>query len=422
MKSLSTCFLILVIIVSSLLSWHNMIYQVDTLSPFYTDEVANVQAIVSFLSKGAYISDRYGPLYSSGIAATWPSAIGWFIGHSLFASRLAAAFFCWLLALVLGYWFFRRNGYGPIESIAAPVCIWGLSITAPLAIPYWFGFMYTLGELNTVILIGFGILLLSRHPLLSMIFFGLAFWHGKFSFFLLVTAVVLGDILSQRLSMQRIMHRLLKYGIFFSMPLIIWLVWLCLRFDLAMIKQWFAYTWQWVDHNPSFYVEGIPSGFSWDVLKQRLSSPYCEWAGYTLGTKIKDLFLTLGAIGVTFVGLNLAKRKIITISEREKWISAMLAFSILFYSSFYFFIHSVMWQRHLQAAVYAGFGLFIFWGSKWARSCSYNLRWFFYAAAVLLIVLQAVSSAKHPIFQHQITYSRSCTDLYSSKCDPTIYK
>lgn len=423
MKSLSAVFLILIAVLSSLLSWHNMVYQADNLPAFYNDEVANVQAIVSFFSNGVYRNDRYGLAYTSGLAVTWPSVIGWYLGHSMLASRLSCAFFSWFFSLLLGFCFFRRSKYTRIESITAAACLWGLTITTPFALPYWFGFMYNLGELNTIILIGFGLFLLSKHPRLSTFIFGITFWHGKFIYFPLICAILLGNIFSQKLSVKKILNRVLRDLIVFLLPLFIWIGWLYLKFGIPTIKQWLLDEHNWFNINKTVHVPSLSSvKFSLAALKERLNSSQFEWVSYTLGTKIKNLFFSFGAIGLTLIGLMVAKKKKLIISHREKWISIMVIISIGFYCMLYFFIRPGMWQRYFLPAIYTGLGLFVFWCSKWVRNCSFNLRPFFYTAAIFLVILQGINIMKHPILRSQSSYARSCTNLYSAQCDPTMYK
>src|SRR3989338_9968441 len=160
-------YLTIIIVFSSVLFWYNNIYWADTLASFYVDEVPNTQAAVSFFTNGWYQTDRYDLFYSSGIAATWPSAIGWALGQNLLASRLGCLFFAWVSALVLGYSFFIRQGYTRWEALAVTVCLWAMTTTSPVAFPYWHGFIYNLGEFNSALLVGFGVLWLGRYPLLS---------------------------------------------------------------------------------------------------------------------------------------------------------------------------------------------------------------------------------------------------------------
>lgn len=412
----STYLLILLTIAISVFSWHLMIREADTL-PYFSDEVANVQATTSFFSTGNYMNDRYGLVYSSGIAVTWPSAIGWNLYHHMLGSRISCTFFSWFFAVLLGFYFFRDNGYTGIEAIATSVYLWAVTVTSPLALPYWYGFMYNLGELNSIVLIGFGLLLISRHPFLSVFMFGLAVWHGKYLYFPLVLVVLLVNLYVQKLSVKRMIVIAGWYFVIFLLPLLIWMGWLCLKLDAAIMKQWLLTQFGWLDQMQGKHALLPSAKISLSTLGERLSSPNLEWAGYSKGTKMKDLLFSLGAMAITAIGLLAVKGKKFCISDRQIWLSAMAAVIIGIYSIWYFFIHQYMWQRHFQPAIYIGFGLFVFWGVKWVKNCAADLRPLFYAAAALLLVIQVVQGSKHPLFQSQSTYARSCTGLYGAQCE-----
>jgi len=217
----SDVFLIVIIVISILASWKYMIFIADTLPRFDVDEVANVQAAVSLLTDGAYKSDHYNLIYSSGCVVTWPGSVGWLIGRNLFGSRLGNTFFTWGFALLLGYCFFRRFHFTKIEALASATFLWAFITTTPFAFPYWFGFMYTLGETNTLILFGFGLLLISKRPYLGAFIMGLTVFHGKFITMPLAGAVLLANLISQKLSVKDFIKNGVMYAILFLLPLLI---------------------------------------------------------------------------------------------------------------------------------------------------------------------------------------------------------
>lgn len=422
MKLLPSVFLILIILFSSILSWHNMIYKADTLAAFYNDELPNVQSSTSFFANGVYRNDKYGLVYSSGIAVTWPSAVGWYLGHNMLASRLGCAFFSWIFSLLLIFWFFRLNGYARAESITAAVIFWGFTITTPFALPYWFGFMYNLGELNTILLIGFGVFLFGKRPLLSSFIFGVAFWHGKFVYFPLILTMLAGCIFTQGLTARKTVIMAARCAGIFLLPLFIWLGWLLLKLGVPGLKEWLSDELGWFSYTGTKHTPLASLHISWDALKERLTSSKFEWVGYALGTKLKNLLFSFGAILLTLGSLIAAKKKIIKITGREAWLSIMAAVSIGIYCVFYFLINPFMWQRYFLPAIYTGFFLFIFFGVKWMKNISLNLRPVFYAAALILLIAQTAGSIKHPFLERQTSYARLCTDLHSVKYDKDIYK
>ena len=212
------------------------------------------------------------------------------------------------------------------------------------------------------------------------------------------------------------------YLLIFLLPLLLWAGWLCLKLDVATMKQWLLTQFGWLDQMKGKHALLPSAKISLSTLSERLKSPDLEWAGYSKGTQMKDLLFSLGAVGITAIGLIAVYRKKLRISNREIWLSSMASITIGLYSIWYFFIHQHMWQRHFQPAVYTGFGLFVFWGAKVVKHCTVDLRPLFYAVAVLLLAIQTVQEVKHPLVQSQWTYARSCTDLYDTQCEPLDQK
>jgi len=74
----------------------------------------------------------------------------------------------------------------------------------------------------------------------SSFILGIAVWQGKFIYFPYTAAILLGDLFSRRSSLPQMFKRGIGYLIVFILPLLLWMAWLFLRFDLAMVKQWMA--------------------------------------------------------------------------------------------------------------------------------------------------------------------------------------
>lgn len=418
MKSIRDAILIPVIVVVSALSWYIIISTADALPKFPADEVPNVQSAVSFLTGGKYENDAYGLIYSSGPAVTWPGAVGWLAGRNMLGSRLGCAFFSWIFAVTLAFVFLRRKGYSHVGSLASAVCLWGFTITSPFAMPYWFGFMYNLGELNTIILIGIGLLLIGKNPFLSVFIFGVSVWHGKYVYLPFVLAIMSGDILSRKLGAREIMARASAYAAVFLAPLILWVVWIAVRFDMAVAQEWLMTQLGFLEKYGTKHGPQEPIALSVSALMERLRSPELEWANYSTGTKIKNLLFSFGAVGFTLISIIGVKTGRLKATPKEIWISLLASATIGFYSIWYFFVNQFMWQRYFHPAIYIGFGLFIVWGVKWERSFSKFSRPALYLAVILLLAAEVMTVLKRPLLQEQVTYARACTDLYGPQCEP----
>lgn len=396
-----------------------MIHTADQLPAFYSDELANVQADVSFFANGEYRSDGYALGYSSGLAVTWPSAIGWNLMHNMLGSRISCTLFSWAICLLLGFIFFRRWGFTRLDSVAISTALWAFLTTPPFAFPYWFGFMYNLGELNSAALVGLGLLIIDKRPNWTVFIFATTVWLGKLIYFPFVAAIILGSVLARDSSVIDKLKLLLRYAVIFLLPLGLWVAWLYLRFGSAMPGQWVAdqmslFSSLKVVKNSSFVATGS--------LFEHFTSPHWEWMGYSLGNKLKNIIFSLGAVAATIFTLasvNSWKQKI---AAKAIWITSLLSLCILLHAIHHFFIHPHMWQRHFQPSLYIGFGLLVYWSIVWIKQSKVNVKPIFCMLAILLVTTQVFQVYKHWPSFNEPSYARTCTNLHSSVCDPEAYQ
>jgi len=337
----------------------------------------------------------------------------------MLASRISCAFFSWALFLALGMYFFYREGFSILTAFLTSAMLWAVTITTPLAMPYWFGFMYDLGELNSILLVGWGLMFISRWPFLSAFIFGLAVWHGKLIYLPLVCAVLLGDVLAKNFPVKKTLTQLLGLLGVFILPAILWLIFTCFRLDTHTIHSWLEGQLAWFSSMLSKH-KPLPQVFSHQVhWMDRFSSPDLEWSHYSTGTKIKNIILSWGAILMAGASLFYLKNSTGLVSPRGRWTSIMVLLCLAGYSFHFFFLHPFMWQRHFQPALYSGLALWVFWGTKWVIFFQNRLKMALILAVLLILAMQLVSSLKHPLFSTTPTYARACTDLRALSCDPT---
>ena len=393
------CSVLLLFLLVSVLSWQRMIYQVKNLSEF-GDEWVSVQSAVSFFKNGRYESEVEGLIFSSGIVVTWPGAVGWTISHNITGSRLWCALVPWVLAHVLGFLFFTREGYAKEDALLISSFIWALTITPPFSIPYWHGFIYNLGELSSVIIIGFGLLLISKHPLASAFLFGTAVWQGKLLYGPFVTTVLLANLCIQKFTVKKFLAEAGKYAAVFLLPVVLWIAWICIRVNVETLYEWFDQQMKWVVFMNDMHGAGLveSKNISLAGLLERLGSPQLEWIRYSFGTKAKVMFYTLGMVCVMLAGIVAPKFSKLNVSSREKWFSLMGIFTILIFSFWWFFIHDFMWLRHIQPTIYVSFGFLIYWANKWGTAYPKQARPVFYSGAALLLMAQ-IYQALQPLIR-----------------------
>ena len=405
-------------LVASMNSWHMLVTMADR-EKYFVDEMWNANAGLSFVT-GLNYSQNYGGQaisggISTGIVGSLPSALAWLLGGSLFGARLVAGAAVWLLALALGMRFLRGAGFAAHTALLLSTTLWSVTVMPLLGFPYWHGFLLTLGELAGALWLGWGLVIMPKHPVRAAFLWGLAVWHCKFIYAPLAAGfIVLNSVLAQP-DLRSKLRRLLLLAAAFLLPLAAWALLIFLRFGVAGLSGW-------VREYSGFILAGRQrldqSGSFFELLAARLVSPEFEWSSLSAGYRFKMLALSLGAV----IAAPLAMRT--ALAERPHLRSAALYSGVVMavivaYSYWYFLMHLTMWTRHFQPALYSGLGLLVYWGIWLYRirlrpqaGIAQRLQ----LALILLLALQTVLVWRVPLLEPGTSFARSCTDLGGASC------
>ena len=405
-------------LLASINSWHMLVIMADR-EKYFVDEMWNSNAGLSFVT-GLNYSQNYGGQaisggISTGIVGSLPSALAWLLGGSLFGARLGAGAAVWLLALALGMRFLRGAGFAAHTALLLSTTLWSVTVMPLLGFPYWHGFLLTLGELAGALWLGWGLVLMPKHPVRAAFLWGLAVWHCKFIYApLAVGFIVLNSVLAQP-DLRSKLRRLLLLAAAFLLPLAAWALLIFLRFGVAGLSGW-------VREYSGFILAGRQrldqSGSFFQLLAARLVSPEFEWSSLSVGYRFKMLALSLGAV----MAAPLAMRTVL--AERPHLRSAALYSGVVMavivaYSYWYFLLHLTMWTRHFQPALYSGLGLLVYWGIWLYRirlRPQVGIAQRLQLALILLLALQTVLVWRVPLLEPGISFARGCTDLGGASC------
>ena len=405
-------------LLTSVNSWHMLVTMADR-EKYFVDEMWNSNAGLSFVT-GLNYSQNYGGQaisggISTGIVGSLPSALAWLLGGSLFGARLGAGAAVWLLALALGMRFLRGAGFAAHTALLLSTTLWSVTVMPLLGFPYWHGFLLTLGELAGALWLGWGLVIMPKHPVRAAFLWGLAVWHCKFIYAPLAAGfIVLNSVLAQP-DLRSKLRRLLLLAAAFLLPLAAWALLIFLRFGVAGLSGW-------VREYSGFILAGRQrldqSGSFFELLAARLVSPEFEWSSLSAGYRFKMLALSLGAV----MAAPLAMRTVL--AERSHLRSAALYSGVVMavivaYSYWYFLLHLTMWTRHFQPALYSGLGLLVYWGIWLYRirlrpqaGIAQRLQ----LALILLLALQTVLVWRVPLLEPGTSFARGCTDLGGASC------
>ena len=405
-------------LLASINSWYMLVTMADR-EKYFVDEMWNSNAGLSFVT-GLNYSQNYGGQaisggISTGIVGSLPSALAWLLGGSLFGARLVAGAAVWLLALALGMRFLRGAGFAAHTALLLSTTLWSVTVMPLLGFPYWHGFLLTLGELAGALWLGWGLVIMPKHPVGAAFLWGLAVWHCKFIYAPLAAGfIVLNSVLAQP-DLRSKLRRLLLLAAAFLLPLAAWALLIFVRFGFAGLSGW-------VREYGGFILAGRqrldqPGSF-FQLLAARLVSPEFEWSSLSAGYRFKMLALSLGAV----IAAPLAMRTVL--AERPHLRSAALYSAVVMavivaYSYWYFLLHLTMWTRHFQPALYSGLGLLVYWGiwlyRIWLRPQA-GIAQRLQLALILLLALQTVLVWRVPLLEPGTSFARGCTDLGGASC------
>ncbi len=385
--------------------------------PYFIDEIVNNQAALNFFRELDYrspvfLTAPFDAAISTGIASSWPSALGWWLGGNIFSARLALGFFGWAQFLIIAAWACRRCGGSWLGSIAYASLLWLLSMEV---IPNWMNFIVNLGELSGALWLGTGFLLKARWPRASFIAYGIAVWLGKFIFLPIVGALWAADIVETwRKGEFRLSQELARAGFFF-LPLFAWVGLIVGRHGPEVGLAWIRQLTHFVRGN-----SGIASKDRINGLWNRLSSPALEWSGYGFGFRARVLFLLFLPYGLA----ALACSKLVPIWRASRETIILLLLCMAFYTVWWFLWNPLMWFRHLQPALYLSFALWSVFGLQLFRTRLWKPRaeLSFAVLATLLLILLANSARKEkpsPYAHGSEDYSHVCRDPMVPPCYPT---
>ena len=405
-------------LLASVNSWHMLVTMADR-EKYFVDEMWNSNAGLSFVT-GLNYSQNYGGQtisggVSTGIVGSLPSGLAWLLGANLFGARLVAGAAVWLLALALGTRVFFGAGFAVHNALFLSAALWSVTVMPLLGFPYWHGFLLTLGELAGALWLGWGLVLMPKHPVRAAFLWGLAVWHCKFIYAPLAAGfIVLNSVLAQP-DLRSKLRRLLLLAAAFLLPLAAWALLIFLRFGVAGLSGW-------VREYSGFILAGRQrldqSGSFFQLLAARLVSPEFEWSSLSAGYRFKMLALSLGAV----IAAPLAMRTVL--AERPHLRSAALYSGVVMavivaYSYWYFLLHLTMWTRHFQPALYSGLGLLVYWGIWLYRirlRPQVGIAQRLQLALILLLALQTVLVWRVPLLEPGTSFARGCTDLGGASC------
>tara|TARA_Y100000741_G_scaffold171152_1_gene129634 strand:- start:12 stop:1340 length:1329 start_codon:yes stop_codon:yes gene_type:complete len=156
----------------------------------FVDEYASIASIIKYFKTLKLDAGFLGGPYSVQLTSGPISGVGFFIGWELtknfFIARTSNVIF---IFLILSFYLFINNrNYNEKVYLA--------SFGALFVIPWWYGILYSLGEIVSTLFFMFGILNLGKSKKYSMLFFSISIFFGKIILVLPFLALFLIELIS----------------------------------------------------------------------------------------------------------------------------------------------------------------------------------------------------------------------------------
>tara|TARA_Y100000817_G_scaffold312215_1_gene305712 strand:- start:44 stop:1372 length:1329 start_codon:yes stop_codon:yes gene_type:complete len=156
----------------------------------FVDEYASIASIVKYFKTLKLDAGFLGGPYSVQLTSGPISGVGFFIGWELtknfFIARTSNVLFIFLI--LASYLFVNNRNYDEKVYLA--------SFSALFVIPWWYGVLYSLGEIVSTLFFMFGIFNLGNSKKYSMLFFSISIFFGKIILILPFLGLLLIELIS----------------------------------------------------------------------------------------------------------------------------------------------------------------------------------------------------------------------------------
>lgn len=186
----------------------------NNLSPF-EDEITSLISGINFLTKVNFdgspmILGNFSPYLTSGPISSIGSSIGWLITENFVYSRIFN--FIYLALLSVFFVSLLRSDF-----IDDTYILFTVTLTSLVIVPWWFGSLYSLGEMFSSVLFVFSVFLLKKYKNLALFLMGLSIIFTKILQLLLVIPfLIIYQLLNKDLSKINFIYFLIPFLVYFS--------------------------------------------------------------------------------------------------------------------------------------------------------------------------------------------------------------
>ena len=303
------------------------------LKPF-EDEITSLISGVSFIQTldfdgSPLIFGNYSPNLTSGPLASFGSSIGWLISKDFSISRQFNFIYLVLLAFLLIILNKNVLNFGYLINLI--FVLFSIFLT-----PWWFGSLYSLGELFSIVLFFYSVLLIDKKPIFSIFLMSSSIVFGKLLQILVVIPFLFIYFLKRKYTDY------FKYVISFVSPIALYSFLIIFKSDYQNI---YSYIRDYVDIVFSHQSSGLSNSNIFspsNILKNILNSEFNQWSTITKLRLIFSPFLLLFVSVIEFKKIN----KLLNYQ--------LLGLLVSIFSAYFWFliISDTKWIRYSQHYTY----------------------------------------------------------------------
>jgi len=300
------------------------------LKPFI-DEYITLSSNINFFKSldffaGDFIGGNYSTSLTSGPLSSIGAVIGWNLTNKLSIARIANFYWVYFLQLILiliiGK-YYKKN----IKFMLL------VSNFALLLVPWWFGALYSIGEMASLILFTNAIFLFRKARNLSIILFSLSIVFGK-----LLNLVPFAGFYISVVIIEKKYKKIFTDFFIFCIPLTLWLGLVNFKYVNGNFVQYIIDQFNFIINHQSSGAETIEQPVSINIFDSIFTGEFTTWNIYD---RIRLLIVPLLFIFLIYKN----KEKINNIFG---YISYPVIISILFSYSWFWLINTTKWIRYSQ--------------------------------------------------------------------------
>lgn len=299
--------------------------------PIFIDEYISLTSNVEFFKNlnftaGDFLGGSYSIYLTSGPISALGSVIGWNVTNNIFIARISNYY--WIL--VIQICFIMIFKFRLKKDINFLILSSGFII---LLFPWWQGYLYSLGEVASILIFTNAMFLFERMRNFSLVLFSIAIFYGK----LLTLLPFLGFYFLKVIN-ERKLHKIFVDFLYFMFPLGIWFVLVILKYENGSILDYLYSMSDLIFNHQSSGVSVIDGSDQSSLLQSLYNSEYVEWNIYE---KIRIL-----VIPVIFILIILIEKQ--EISKHFHNLTLPLIGSVILPYIWFWLLSPTKWIRYSQ--------------------------------------------------------------------------